>query len=79
MNCVKVWGGLRTVEMLRMELGLFEKDLNELYQERKVEVQLGSEYRNLRRQRDKVRLGMMRPRIEDRSREKQQTEVVDWL
>lgn len=26
MNCVRVWGGLRMVEVLRMELGLFEKD-----------------------------------------------------
>lgn len=33
---------------------------------RKVEVQLGSEHGNLRRQRDKSRLGMMRLGIEDK-------------
>lgn len=43
----RAWGGLRLVEVLRMELGLFEKDWMSCI--RKVEVQLGSEHRNLRR------------------------------
>lgn len=48
MNCVRVWDGLRMVEVENGIRIVWER-LNELYYERKVEVQLRSEHRNPRR------------------------------